>query len=239
MPPKPKANQPQTPDKIQMRDLFETANYAVELLIPYIPKHIKNIWECASGNNKISNVLQRYGYNVYATDLNMGKQYNFLEMDLLNSDIQCVITNPPYSLKERFYKHCLKLSVPFALLIPADYSGWIINAVKDDGAEKIIPTRRISYITPDMCNLVYRGQLLDLINKNVKPRFKRFKDIPKEMINQYKDRVTLYQDYKEIPNELLYKYSNSQFHSMWLTWGFNLERTETFVELTNKMKMNI
>jgi hypothetical protein len=42
----------------------------------------------------------------------------------------------------------LELDVPFALLIPADYSGWMIQAVDFYGCIKIIPTRRIDYITP-------------------------------------------------------------------------------------------
>ena len=74
------------------------------------------------------------------------------------------------------------------MLIPTDYCGWIIRAIQD-GAEKIIPTRRIDYITPSGLSGA-SGH-------------------------------------------------SANFHSMWLTKGFNLGRTETFVELTKEMKENI
>ena len=188
---KPKSTQKEKPNKIQGRDLFQTPNYGTELLIPFIPKHIKHIWECACGKGKMGIAFALHGcYNILATDLATGT--NFLDADFpfreLRREHTAIITNPPYSLKRKFYERCKYHGVPFALLIPADYCGWIINALRFDGAEKIIPTRRIDFITPG-------GRM----GKN----------------------------------------SASQFHSLWLTWGFGLGKTETFVDLTLDMKKNI
>ena len=178
---KPKRNQAENIEGVSGRDLFQTPNYATDLLIPFIPENIKTIWECAYGDGKISNRLAKH-YDILETDIRggFGHKLNFIT-DVMSFPFDCIITNPPFSLKRKFYEKCLSYKVPFALLIPADYSGWIIKAVQD-GAEKIIPTRRIDYITP---------------------------------------------------NE---KESHAQFHSMWLTYGFNLGKSETFVELTNKEK---
>jgi hypothetical protein len=186
---KPKKNQPEMPNVIQGRDLFQTPNYATELLIPFIPKNIKYIWECACGNYKISKVLEKNKYSTYTTDLSFSINCNFLQMDWYPKQKEniAIITNPPFSLKKKFFDKCIFHKVPFALLIPADYSAWIIDAIRC-GCEKIIPDRRIDYITP---------------------------------------------------NGNSGKNSASQFHSMWLTWGFGLGKTETFVELTKEMKQNI
>jgi hypothetical protein len=198
---KPKTPQAQTPNIPQGRDLFQTPNYAVDLLIPFIPKHISWVWEPACGEGKIvKRLLDKTYLDVFASDIRHTDSFfsdhiNFLEAEKYpdNSDMpfhgeSAIITNPPFSLKEKFYKKCKSFGVPFALLIPADYSSWIIKACRDENAEKIIPLRRIDYITPSGKSGA-SGHTAD-------------------------------------------------FHSMWLTWGFGLGKTETFVELSLENKKN-
>jgi hypothetical protein len=174
------------------RDLFQTPNYATNLLIPFLMDvglryNRFRIWECACGNGKITKRLINSGLDVFGTDLSSEYPFNFLTQNQI-SDFQCIVTNPPYSLKKKFYEKCLQYKVSFALLIPADYSGWVIDALQN-GAEKIIPTRRIDFITPTGKSGL-TGQ-------------------------------------------------SANFHSLWLTWGFGLGKSETFVELTKEMKKNI
>ena len=192
MPNKIKRIQPETPYVPQGRDLFQTPNYATELLIPFIPKMVVNIWEPACGQNKIVDVLREHKYYVFGSDLGYPDQEdNFLTTAYPFPTYKkntAIITNPPYSLKQKFYERCRSFDVPFALLIPADYCSWIIQALKD-GCEKIIPERRIDFITPSG-----------------------------------KSGLTG---------------NTSNYHSLWLTWGFGLGRSETFVELTNEMKKNV
>jgi hypothetical protein len=185
-----KVMQPETPSVPQGRDLFQTPNYAVDLLIPFIPKNVKWIWECASGDGKISNRLYHHNYNVWSSDIRKNVPLNFLtdELPQPHGNIDAIITNPPFSLKQKFYYKCLEYKVPFALLIPAEYCGWLVDAVRIDGAEKIIPNRRIDFITPSGLSGA-TGNTAD-------------------------------------------------FHSMWLTWGFGLGRTETYVELSLDEKKN-
>jgi hypothetical protein len=55
-----------------------------------------------------------------------------------------------------------------------------------------------------------------------------------KIFSTYLDRYAGLHNYSSIdetPQKLLHDYSSSQFHSMWLTYGFNLGRTETFVDL--------
>lgn len=196
MPAKTKTPQPQQ-QQVQGRDLFQTPKYAVDLLIPFIPDNIKWIWEPACGEGKIVQVFTEHGYGVYASDIRNAQNWvrphtlNFLTDDkplafYFAKHDYAIVTNPPFSLKKQFYDKCREHKQPFALLIPADYSGWLIRACSEEGAEKIIPTRRVDYITPSGLSGA-SGHTAD-------------------------------------------------FHSLWLTWGFNLGKTETFVELSLKDK---
>jgi len=189
---------PKTPKEPQGRDTFETPNYAVDLLIPFIPKNIHSIWECACGGGRITRRLIHHGYKVLSSDIRELKGVTDMTMDFLENlpanwilgpdyvSDGAIVTNPPYSIKEEFIDHAFELKIPFAFLINADYSGMQIDWIKR-GCEKIIPNRRIDFITPTG----RQG-----------------------------------------------KTSASQFHSMWLTHGFNLGRTETFVELSLDEKKN-
>lgn len=133
------------------RDLFQTPRYATELLIPFLPKPSDCIiWECAYGEGAIGVVLSKAGYTVYGTDIREKYQesHDFLKDDPPGLFETVIVTNPPFSRKRQFYERCLEFGVPFALLVPADYSGWMIDAVRHNMCVKIVPTRRIDYITP-------------------------------------------------------------------------------------------
>ena len=187
---KSKTTQPVTTNVVQGRDLFQTPNYATRLLTPFIPEGIRIIWEPACGNYKIFDVLvMETEATIFGTDLSWENGENFLTDTYKNYNFDCIITNPPFSLKRKFFEKCIELDVPFALLIPADYCMWTIEAITKYGCEKIIPTRRIDYITPTGKSGL-TGQ-------------------------------------------------SSNFHSLWLTRGFNLGQSETFAELTSEMKKDV
>jgi len=69
-----------------------------------------SIWECASGDGSMSNVLSEFGYDVVSTDLNphnFGTQLDFLSSTQLLGDN--IVTNPPFILSLEFLKHALSL----------------------------------------------------------------------------------------------------------------------------------
>lgn len=242
---KPKTPQSEDLSDVSGRDLFQTPCYAVDLLVPFLQElsPMSNrrfrIWEPAAGLGKIVRRLQDHGFDIYGSDL-QSEEYpkiNFLTQHN-GQDFDLIVTNPPFSLKKRFYEQCLRYARPFALLIPADYSGWIIDAVRKHGAEKIIPTRRIDYIVPNSIARIWEGEswkkwgvktctLEDWKANHTQEELERMLEHGKEFKFD-----TIY----SAPANLLRKYTSSQFHSMWLTWGFNLGQSETFVELTNEMK---
>jgi hypothetical protein len=139
---KPKNPQPKDSKSAQVRDLFYTPNYATDLIVPFL--HGK-LWECAAGEGHMVRRLRYRGFDVVGTELRDG--FNFLEHKP-NFEFDMIITNPPFSLKEEFYDRCMSYGKPFALLVPVDVCQWNLRAVNNDGAQWLIPTRRIDYITP-------------------------------------------------------------------------------------------
>ena len=133
MPAKTKKPQPQTPENLQGRDFFQTPNYATDLIVPFLRALAWSngrrgnlvIWECASGDGKISKRLEHHGFEVISTDLQSG--FNFLT-GTPDFHFDIIVTNPAFSIKQKFYDKCVEYGLPFALLIPADYTGWLIDA---------------------------------------------------------------------------------------------------------------
>lgn len=146
MPTKPKQNYAGDPSKLNQRDFFQTPNYATKLLLPYIPCKVNTIWECANGNGKISKILSKY-YKVFTSDIEL----DFTRMIYpSNPDFQfdCIISNPPFSIKRLFAERCIAEKLPWALLMPLDFSGWICDLIEKHDIQLLVPNRRIDYITP-------------------------------------------------------------------------------------------
>jgi hypothetical protein len=94
-------------------DDFQTPIAALTPLLPYLKKEW-TIWECGAGKGNLSNALADWGYKVIATDILTGQ--DFLKWQPEKFD--CIVTNPPYSLKQEFLTRCYDLKKPFALLLP-------------------------------------------------------------------------------------------------------------------------
>lgn len=95
-------------------------------------------------------------YITFGTDIN-GKclYHNFLNSWFPQHIVErnrfvdiVIVINPPYSIKKKFYDMCMWHGLKFALLIPADYTQWVINAIQSNGCAKLTPTSRINFITP-------------------------------------------------------------------------------------------
>lgn len=138
---KPKKNQKQDSTARQERDFFQTPNYATDLLIPYLP--IGSIWSPACGEGKIASRFT--DRKILQTDIVTG--FNFLKDDP-DFQFDIILENPPFSLKRKFFEKCISYNVPFALLLPVDFCGWILREMMSDSNQWLIPTRRIDYITP-------------------------------------------------------------------------------------------
>ena len=98
----------------EKNDELYTPEYAIKPLIKYLPKNIK-IWECTDyGSSNITKVLKENGYEVIMTHKD---NFDFLK-DKADFEFNMIITNPPYSLKDKFIEKCYEYDKPFCLLLP-------------------------------------------------------------------------------------------------------------------------
>jgi hypothetical protein len=102
-------------------DLYETSASAVHALLKVetIPRRV---WEPACGPGSIVRVLRASGRTVLATDLhNYGQDIppiDFLTTKLsVSDDIDCILTNPPYRLAQKFVEHALDHRVPLVVML--------------------------------------------------------------------------------------------------------------------------
>lgn len=90
-------------------DYYATDPRALELFLDKFNEDgeclCDDVWECACGEGYLSNVLHRYGYKVWSTDL-VDRGYEGAEIrDFLNTSVTWggdILTNPPYKHAKDF-----------------------------------------------------------------------------------------------------------------------------------------
>jgi hypothetical protein len=166
------------PEKFTGRDMFNTPRYATELLIPFLNSP-NRVWECAAGDGNIARPLMDAGIDVFQTDIrespDMEKFDFLLGGNVATGGLDCIVTNPPFSLKKKFVERCFYYDIPWALLIPADLCGWVIDAMKR-GCQRIVPEKRIDYLTPNM---------LQNINEKSNIQYEKLQDVPVGIMRKY------------------------------------------------------
>ena len=131
-----------SPQKNNGSDEFGTPEIALNPLLSHLKKDWV-IWECAWGKGLLASHLRKKGFKVVDNE-----QMNFLSEQPSKWD--CIVTNPPYSLKEEFLERAYGLEKPFAFLMPltaleGKKRGELYGTF---GIQLIIPNKRINYITP-------------------------------------------------------------------------------------------
>lgn len=96
-----------------------TPAVAMEPLLRHLPYWVKNVWcPCDKPESEIVKALVDSGRTVLATHIDTGD--DFLSGIGYAPAADMIITNPPYSNKDDFIEHCIKLGKPWALLLPLD-----------------------------------------------------------------------------------------------------------------------
>lgn len=124
---------------------FQTPPEALWPLLPYL-KHDWLIWECSSGKGNLVFELNSKGFLTIGTDILTG--HDFLTFQ--PKEFDCIITNPPFSLKQKFLERAYSLGKPFAFLLPlTTFEGKVRQELfKKYGVEVILFDKRINFETP-------------------------------------------------------------------------------------------
>lgn len=133
--------------KVSNSDDFYTPSWITDLLLKHIDVFQKIVLEPASGEGHISEVLFSKGAYVYSRDIKGGQ--DFLKVDQEDEAIDCIITNPPFSLKDEFIAKCIEIGKPWALLLPvSSIQGKKRNELfsKVEDLSIIIPNKRVAFI---------------------------------------------------------------------------------------------
>ena len=126
---------------------FQTPPQALMPLLPYIDSDWV-VWECACGEGYLSSELLRRGFSVISSDIMCSQEQDFLSWE--PSCWDCVITNPPFSLKQKFLERAYQLRKPFALLLPLTTleTAKRQHLFQEYGVEIVLFDKRINFITP-------------------------------------------------------------------------------------------
>lgn len=125
-------------------DELYTPTEAVEMIIDYIPKDVKIIWEpTAIKESKIVSVLQSKGYIVISSHIDDDKDFLEYEPD----EYDMIITNPPYSKKDKFLQRGFDLKKPFMMLLPiTTLEGKLRSSMfNDNKIQLLIPNKRFNF----------------------------------------------------------------------------------------------
>lgn len=125
---------------------FQTPPEALIPIFPFLNKNWK-IWECASGKGNLVKAFKKEGFDVVESDILKGK--DFLKYE--PNDYDCIVTNPPFSIKQDFLQRAFELGKPFAFLLPLT----TLETKKrqelfdQNGIEIVFVDKRINFETPD------------------------------------------------------------------------------------------
>lgn len=95
-------------------DEYETPKYAVEIIAQYIPENAIIWCPFDTIDSNFVKVFKRRGNTVYHSHIFEGKDFFKCKV---NTKIDYIISNPPYSCKDVVYERLIKLKIPFAMLV--------------------------------------------------------------------------------------------------------------------------
>ena len=166
-------------------DEYYTPDYVVDILVPFLKKKgYKTVWcPCDEESSEYVKVLRANGFNVLWSHINNGQ--DFLEYKP-EQDYDIIITNPPFSIKNKVVQRILDLDKPFALLLSATViqSASLIKLYSQVKEFYVLMfDKRISYSgdRPPFPSWYFTGRLLD------KNEFYLYQEDPKELYRRWKN----------------------------------------------------
>lgn len=136
-----------TSDRTAGGDECLTPRYAVEPIIKYLKGKGYNIIWCPfdKSHSMFVRVLKREGFIVKASHIQNGGDFFTGEPD----EYDCIVSNPPFSKKDKVLKRLYSLNKPFAVILPlnAMQSVQRVSMYIEHGIQYLGFDRRIGYYT--------------------------------------------------------------------------------------------
>ncbi len=115
---------------------------ALNHIFPYLDKEL-TYYDCTSNTSmNIVNHLTDSGFKCLSSE---GRDF------LIDEPPECdvILTNPPYSIKDKFIHRCYDLGKPFALLMPVNTIQGIGrgNRFENEGIELLVLNKRITFLS--------------------------------------------------------------------------------------------
>jgi hypothetical protein len=85
-------------------EFYPTPHHAIEALLDR-EEFVGPVWEPASGDGRIVVACRRRGIECFGTDIQQGVDFLRERRHVAN-----IVTNPPFRLADRFYRHALRLA---------------------------------------------------------------------------------------------------------------------------------
>lgn len=125
-------------------DNIYTPRNAVIPLLKYVSKSMKIVLPFDTEESEYYKVFREKGYNVKCLHLENGNDF-FLNMF---DEYDLIISNPPFSIKDRILERLYLIDKPFIILLPLTSLSGIkrVNMFKKYGLDLIIFDKRINYI---------------------------------------------------------------------------------------------
>jgi hypothetical protein len=100
------------------QDEWMTPAYAVEPIVKYLRRDSSILCPFDKKDSAFVRVLRRNGHHAVHTHIDEG--YDFFDLTpTMVEDMNYIVSNPPYSLKNEVFEHLIRLGKPFAMLMGA------------------------------------------------------------------------------------------------------------------------
>lgn len=131
-----------------------TPKYAVLPIIKYIPKDAIIWCPFDTENSWYVKVARENGYKVIYSHINNGN--DFFKYEPENYDV--IISNPPFSCKDKVLKRLYELGKPFAILLPLNsLQGGARYDYFKQGVQLLSFDKRIGFLSPDNLDAPIEG----------------------------------------------------------------------------------
>jgi len=126
------------------KDEFYTPRYAIRPILEHVkPNSI--IW-CPFDTEEslFKEVLEKEGHTVIISHIEDGGNF----FDITPPKVDCIISNPPYSIKKEVFKRLFEIKTPFAMLVGVVglfESQARFEMFRDNEIEVMYMNRRVSY----------------------------------------------------------------------------------------------